>query len=49
MDALANLGAEKFTVALETDFSAAQQVGHRRNGFLGVLGAGTDSDNKIAK
>jgi hypothetical protein len=47
--ALANFSAQEFAVAFETDFAAAQKVGHRRNGFLGVLGARANGENEIAE
>jgi hypothetical protein len=46
---LANLGAEKFAVALETNFSAAEKVSHRRDRLLGVAGARTDRKDQIAE
>jgi hypothetical protein len=46
---LANLGAEKFAVALEFHFSAAEQIGHSRNCLLGIAGAGTDGEDEIAE
>jgi hypothetical protein len=46
---LANLGAEKFAVALETYLSAPEKVSHSRDRFLRVAGAGTDGEDQIAK
>jgi hypothetical protein len=46
---LANLGAEKFAVALETNFSAAEKISHRRDCLLGVAGARTNGENQIAE
>jgi hypothetical protein len=46
---LADLGAEKFAVALKLYFSAAEQISHSRNGLLGVAGAGTDGEDQIAE
>jgi hypothetical protein len=46
---LANFGAEKFAVALEADFSAAEQVSYRRDRFLVVGRARTDGKDQIAE
>jgi hypothetical protein len=46
---LANFGAQEFAVALETDFAAAQEIGHCRDSFLGIFSAGADGENEIAE
>jgi len=46
---LANLGARKTAVALNSHLAAAQKVGHCRRGFLGVLRARAHSKNKVAQ
>jgi hypothetical protein len=46
---LADLGAEKFAVALELHFPAAEQIGHSCDRFLGIAGARTDRENEITE
>jgi hypothetical protein len=46
---LADLGAEKFAVALDAHFSAGQQVSDGCNRFFRVRGAGTHGQDEIAQ
>lgn len=46
---LADPGAIKATVALHSHPAAAQQIGHCRDCFLGVFGAGTDREDEVTE
>jgi hypothetical protein len=46
---LANAGARKAAVVFDANLAAAEQIGYRRDGFLGVLGAGTDREDQITE
>jgi hypothetical protein len=46
---LANAGAGKPAVVFDADLTAAEQVGHRRDRFLGVFGAGTHRQDEVAE
>jgi hypothetical protein len=42
---LADLGAEEFTVALETHLAAAEQISHSRDRLLGIGSARANGKN----
>jgi hypothetical protein len=46
---LANAGAGKPAVVFHAYLAAAKQIGHRRDGFLGILGAGTDRKDQVTE
>ena len=46
---LANAGARKAAVVFDANLAAAEQIGHRGDGFLGVFGAGTDREDQVTE
>ena len=46
---LANAGARKAAVVLDSDLATAQQIGNRRNGFLGVFRARAHGKDEVTQ